>query len=122
MAKRAVWNKAIDQGTAAATAVVKTDRLENIMIVVQSIGDTVDSAFTMTVTSTPTVDGAVKTAVGLKPVLTGTIDADGAIAYDQNDTTVAYEVVGVHPYLWIAISGVTDVIKVTIWVGGQETV
>jgi len=120
MAKRAVWNKAIDKGTAATTAVVKTDRLENLMLVVDSTGDAVDSAFTMTVYSSQDVGGVVKTAVGIQPVLTGTRDADGAIAFDATSTTAAYHIPGVHPYVWIAISGVTDDILITIWVGGQE--
>ena len=124
MAKRAVWNKVLnshEDTTAVSTTVVKTDRLESIMIVVDSIGDGVDSAFTMTVTSTATSDAAVKTAVGIKPVLTGVVDGDGVIDFNATSTTVAYEVVGVHPYLCIDISSITDVIGVTIWVGGQET-
>ena len=124
MAKRAVWNKVLDSHeavTAVSTTVVKTDRLENIMIVVDSIGDGGSGAFTMTVTSTATPGAAVKTAVGIKPVLTGVVDGDGAIAFNATSTTVAYEVVGVHPYICIDISSITDVVGITIWVGGQET-
>lgn len=120
MARRSTWNKLINNGAAAVNVAQKTDGMENLMLVVDSVGDAVDSAFTMTVYSSNDSAGTVKAAVGIQPILTGTRDADGAIAFDQNSTTVAYEIPGIHPYIYITITGVTDVIGINLWLGGTE--
>ena len=120
MAKRNVWTKLIDKGTAATTVIQKTDRMQNLMLVVQSTGDAVDSAFTMTVYDSQDASGTVKTALGINPALSATRDSDGAIAFNEVSTVLAYEIPGLHPYIYITITGVTDDIVITLWIGGTE--
>lgn len=120
MARRSVWHKLIDRGTAATTVGFRTDHMEYMMLVVQSVGDAVDSAFTMTVYSATDIVGTVKTAIGIEPILTGVRDADGAIAFNEVSTTVAYEIPGSHPFIYITITGVTDDILINLWLGGTE--
>jgi len=119
---RNIWHKLIDKGAAATTASFKTDKMYNLMLVVDSVGDAVDSAFTMTVYSSTDAAGTVKTAIGIEPILTGVRDADGAIAFNEVSITAAYEIPGLHPYVYIAITGVTDDILVNLWLGGSEDV
>ena len=119
---RNVWHKLIDKGAVATAVSFKTDKMYNLMLVVDSVGDAVDSAFTMTVYSSIDKDGTVKTAVGIQPILTGTRDADGAIAFNATSITAAYEIPGLHPYVYITITGVTDVIGIDLWLGGTEDI
>ena len=119
---RNIWHKLIDNGAVATTVSFKTHRMYNLMLIVQSTGDAVDSAFTMTVYSSTDDAGTVKTAIGIEPILTGSRDADGAIAFNATSTTVAYEIPGLHPYVYITITGVTDVIGINLWLGGTEDI
>ena len=117
---RNVWNKMIDKGTAATTAIAKTDLLKNIMLIVDSTGDAVDSTFTITVYDSQDATGILKTALGINPSLSATRDSDGAIAFGEVSTVLAYEIPGRHKYIYITITGVTDDIVVTVWIGGTE--
>ncbi len=120
MARRNVWIKLIDKGTAATTVGFNTQKLENLMLVVDYTGDEDDSAATMTVYSANDIVGTVKAAIGIEPALTGSRDADGAIAYSTTSTTVADEIPGSHKFIYITITGVTDDIVLNLWLGGTE--
>lgn len=120
MSTRNVWSRAVDNVTGATTGVVKTDRLTNLMLVVKYTGDGVDSSSAFTVYGSQDAQGTVKTALGIMPSLTGTRDADGAIALTTADSTTAYEIPGVHPYIYINVAQTTATFTYTIWVGGSE--
>ena len=120
MASRNIWTKVVDNVTGATTGVIKTDRLTNLMLVVKHTGDGVDSSSTITTYSSQDVKGNVKTAIGIAPSLTGSRDADGAIAYTTADAVTAFEIPGVHPYIWIAIAQTTAAFSYTVWIGGTE--
>lgn len=120
MANRNIWTKVVDNVTGATTGVIKTDRLTNLMLVVNYKGDGVDSSSTITVYSSQDANGDVKTAIGIMPVLTGTRDADGAIAFTTADAVAAYEIPGVHPYIYVNIAQTTAAFSYTVWVGGTE--
>ena len=120
MARRGIWTKLIDNGDDATGVAMNTQLMENLMLVVDSVGDGVDSAFTMTVYGSNDAYGTVKATLGIMPSLTGSRDADGAIAFNATSTTVAYEIPGTHPYIFIDIGGVTDDIVVNLWLGGTE--
>lgn len=115
-----VWQKLIDRGAAATTVIQKTDRWTNLALVVDYTGDGDDSAATMTVYGAQDSEAHVKAAIGIQPVLTGTRDADGAIAFATTDTVVMYQIPGVYPYIYIAITGVTADIVLSLWLGGTE--
>ena len=115
--------KVIDAAAAATNSgYIDTHNFNKINIEVIYDGDAVDSAFTITFYGS--VDGTADTryALGVSPSITGTRDADGAIAFNEVDSTVLYDVTGVHPYIYIAISGVTDDIVVTVNIIGQEII
>lgn len=122
MSARNVWTKVFDKKAVAATGSIKTDRLTNLMLVCTNVGDGVDSTFVMTVYGSMDAAGTIKSPLGIMPSLTGVRDAAGNITFAWNDAlfTAAYEIPGVHPYIFIDIGTVTATINVTIWVGGTE--
>ena len=120
MARRNIWIKLINNGIAATTIGQSTEKLENLMLVMDYVGDGVDSAATMTVYTSKDTAGTVKAAVGIMPSLTGTRDAGGNIDYATSNTTVAYEIPGRHQFIYIAITSVTDDVIINLWLGGTE--
>jgi len=120
MARRNIWIKLINNGIAATTIGQSTEKLENLMLVMDYVGDGVDSAATMTVYTSKDTSGTVKAAVGIMPSLTGTRDAGGNIDYATSNTTVAYEIPGRHQFIYIAITSVTDDVIINLWLGGTE--
>lgn len=115
-----VWNKLIHNGTGDTTVYQATHLMEDMSLVVDYVGDGVDSAATMTVYSSNDQYGTVKTAIGIMPVLTGVRDADGAISFGTGNTTVAYEIPGRHQFIFISITSTTDVVGINMWLGGTE--
>ena len=111
---------ALDAKTADAHACIDVERLSELEIVVDYTGDAVDSAVTMTVYSAMDKAGTVKALVGFNPILTATRDTDGALAFNENSSTTAYQVPGRHKFLYIGIGTITDDVVFTAWVIGRE--
>ena len=101
------------------TAILKTDKMENMVLLVDYIR-TGSSTGTITVYGAMDANANVKYAIGIAPTLTGSRDADGAIAYTTS-TTVLYEIPGVHPYIYIDWNEGVDGASITVDLIGTET-
>lgn len=75
-----------------------------------------------TITFYGSVDGSNNYLLGVKPTLTGTIDADGAITLGTTSANLYYDIVGVHPYIYIDWNNSADVQAITVNIIGQEEV
>jgi len=119
--KKTTYAIAINAAAAATNSgYVDTSNFEKINIEVVYTGDAVDSAFTLTCYGSVNGDATSRYALGIAPALNETRDADGVVVYNATSSTLLYNVIGVHPYIYLAISSVTDDIVVTINIIGQE--
>jgi len=66
------------------------------------------------------VDGTNKYLLGVKPTITGNIDADGVITMGTTSANVYYDIVGVHPYIYIDWNNTADVEAITVNIIGIE--
>ena len=97
---------------------VDTSRLSDMVLVVHYVRGGASTG-TMTVYGSLDPAGTVKYALGIMPILTGTRDADGAIAYTTS-TDVAYQIPGVHPYIFIDWNEGTDGATFSADIIGEE--
>lgn len=66
-----------------------------------------------------TIDsGTTKYLLGIKPMLTGTVDGDGSISYTASETT-GYEVVGQHEQLYLTVTHGGSGGSASVWVIGK---
>ena len=113
-----ICDKVIDAVTADTTKCIKVDKYSQIFVLVDY---TRSGSAEGTITFYSSIDdkGLVKAACGIKPVLTGTVDADGAVAYTTS-TAVWYEIVGVHKYLYIDWNETVDGSTISVYVVGKQ--
>jgi len=110
----------LNAATATDTSkVVRTNRLSDLMVVV--VYTRVSGAGAGTLVFYGTTDSAATSTylLGVKPVLTGSIDADASIGYTTS-TTVCYQIDGVHPYLNLQWTEDTNPASVTVYIVGWE--
>ena len=105
--------------TVDTTTVVETQNLSNIGIVVIYDRTDTDGEGTLTITGCDDTSHTNEYIPAIKPTLTGTIDADGAFAY-TTDTTVYYNVDGVHQFLKFYWNETVSTTAMTVYVVGLE--
>ena len=100
---------------------IKTHMLKEIQLLVESVGDEVDSVATTTFYGS--ADGVNKYALGITPALSTSLDSNGVIAYDSTASQkLLYNVSGVHPYIYIDEVATTATIGIKVYLIGQEEV
>jgi len=115
---KTVMQLIIDKSTDSVAKVVDVSRYDSLMVVVDYVR-AASAEGTITFYSSLDDKGLVKCACGIAPVITGTIDADGAVAYTTS-TTVAYEIKNVHKYLYIDWSETAAGATISVWLLGKE--
>lgn len=118
MPNRVIQNLLINAATVDTTGITRTDTYTDMMLVVDYVR-TGTSTGTMTVYGAMDSGAVVKYAIGIMPSLTGSRDADGAIAYAVS-TAVAYEIPGVHPYIYVDWNEGVDGATFTCYLMGVE--
>jgi hypothetical protein len=111
--------KIIDTAAADTTVVTEVGQYDKVLLLVDYVRTDLDSAGTLTFYGAVDDKALTKYLLGIKPVLTGDVDADGAIAYTAS-TTVLYEVVGIHKYLYLSWNETTALANLSIWLIGKE--
>ena len=101
------------------TAILKTDKMTDLELLVQYTRVSGAGAGDMSVYGAMDSEGAVKYLIGFAPILTGTADTDGAVSYTTSLTGL-YEIPGVHPYIYIDWNETTDPAKFTVDLIGVE--
>jgi len=119
MGRVAILPVMTDKTATDLTQVVNTSLLSSIMVVVVYTRVSGSGAGTLVFYGTPDSTATSTYLLGVKPVLTGTLDADAAISYTTS-TTACYEIVGVHPYLNLQWTEDTNPASVTVYIVGWE--
>lgn len=120
MAKRVAVIPVMTSATATNTTTVKdTSRLSDISVIV--VYDRVSGAGAGTLVFKGTLDeSATYTySLGVRPMITGTVDADASITY-STDTTVGYTIDGVHQFMNLQWTEDTNPASVSIYIVGLE--
>ena len=104
--------------TADSAVTVDTSTLSDMCIIVVY---TRSGSSTGTLTCYGTLDLAATNSyvLGIKPMITGTIDGDGAVDYTTS-TTVGYTVEGVHQYIKLDWNEGTDGATISTYIVGLE--
>jgi hypothetical protein len=105
--------------TATGAVVTKTATLSNICIVIDYTRVSGSGAGTMTFYGALDSSGTTKYKLGVHPMLTGTVDADGAITYGES-TCVGYYIDGCHQYIDLSWNEDTDPASVSSYIIGVE--
>lgn len=105
--------------TATSAVVTKTDTLRDVCIIIDYTRVSGSGAGTMTFYGSMDPDGTTKYKLGVRPMLTGTLDADAAITYSTS-TCVGYTIDGVHPYIDLSWNEDTNPASVTAYIIGIE--
>jgi len=117
---KTIIQKIIDTAVADTTKVIEVGQYDKVLLLVDYVYDGVDSAGTLTFYGAVDDKALTKYLLGIKPVLTGDVDADGAIGYGAASTTALYEVVGIHKYLYLSWNETTAIATLNMWLIGKE--
>lgn len=116
---RLIKRNLITDALVDTTASLKTDKMEELELLVNYSRVSGAGAGTMTVYGSMDSEGTVKYLIGFEPILTGTRDTDGALNYTTSLVGL-YEIPGVHPYIFIDWNETTDPAKFTVDLLGKE--
>jgi len=116
--RKLMTKRLLDGVLVDSTAIAKTDRWDNLLLIVNYVRSG-SSTGTITVYGAMDANGVVKYPLGIAPVINGTRDADGAIAYTTSSVAF-YEVPGVHPYIYVDWNEGTDGATITVDLYGME--
>jgi len=98
---------------------VRTDRFKKIGIEVLWTSDGTGDG---TLTFYGSADGSNKYLLGVKPTLTGTLAVNAAVTMGTTSGKFYYDIVGVHPYIYLDWNNSADVQEITVNIIGQEEV
>ena len=111
----------LDVVTTGNSGYIDTSKFVNINLLVVSVGDAVDSRATTTFYGSP--DGVNNYKLGITPVLSGTLDGDGVIVYDETALqSNLYQVSGVHNYIYIDEVATVATIGIKVYLISQELI
>lgn len=113
-----IIEKIIDKVTADAHVIKDVSRYDKVLLIVDYIRAS-SAEGTITVYSCADELGIIKAAAAIAPILTGTIDADGAVAYTTS-TTVIYEVKNIAKWLYVDWNETVDGATFSCWLLGKE--
>ena len=114
MTKRMLTNVLVD-----TTAIAKSDRLDNILLAVKYERVSGTGAGRLYVYGAMDANANTKYLIGFAPVLTGTRDTDGLVAWTTS-VNIMLQIYGVHPYIYISWDETTDPARCTVDLYGME--